>query len=81
MAVGIGKAKHLHRSLSDSSGMDEFLEVLGYKVRLMDMADVAKKLEQLEMMCIRFGKEIKGGVQHKETRMDVNGEKVGEEDE
>ncbi|KAL7588960.1 hypothetical protein Lser_V15G40619 [Lactuca serriola] len=50
MAVGIGKAKHLHWSLPDSSGMDELLEVLGYKVRLMDMADVAKKLEQLEMV-------------------------------
>lgn len=33
----------------DSGGMDELLEVLGYKVRSSDMADVAQKLEQLEM--------------------------------
>ncbi|CAH1436964.1 unnamed protein product [Lactuca virosa] len=50
MAVGIGKAKDLHQSLPDSGGMDELLEVLGYKVRSTDMADVAKKLEQLEMV-------------------------------
>ncbi|CAD5331962.1 unnamed protein product [Arabidopsis thaliana] len=30
--------------------MDEFLAVLGYKVRSSDMADVAQKLEQLEMV-------------------------------
>ncbi|WCJ25230.1 GRAS family transcription factor family protein [Euphorbia peplus] len=33
----------------DSGGMDELLAVLGYKVRSSDMADVALKLEQLEM--------------------------------
>ncbi|CAH1425145.1 unnamed protein product [Lactuca virosa] len=50
MAVGIGKAKHFHQSLPDSGGMDELLEVLGYKVRSTDMADVAKKLEHIEMV-------------------------------
>ncbi len=30
--------------------MDELLAVLGYKVRSSDMADVAQKLEQLEMV-------------------------------
>lgn len=45
-----GKAKDLQQSLPDSGGMDELLEVLGYKVRSTDMADVAQKLEQLEMV-------------------------------
>jgi DELLA protein len=31
-------------------GMDELLEVLGYKVKSSEMADVAEKLEQLEMV-------------------------------
>ncbi|XVF31681.1 hypothetical protein REPUB_Repub17cG0012600 [Reevesia pubescens] len=35
---------------SDAGGMDELLAVLGYKVRSSDMADVAQKLEQLEMV-------------------------------
>ncbi|KAI3798664.1 hypothetical protein L1987_33942 [Smallanthus sonchifolius] len=43
-------AKDLHQSLPDSGGMDELLEVLGYKVKSTDMADVAQKLEQLEMV-------------------------------
>lgn len=34
----------------ESGGMDELLAVLGYKVRSSDMADVADKLEQLEMV-------------------------------
>ncbi|KAI4387633.1 hypothetical protein MLD38_000052 [Melastoma candidum] len=34
---------------SPSAGMDELLAVLGYKVRSSDMADVALKLELLEM--------------------------------
>ncbi|XP_059640294.1 DELLA protein GAI-like [Cornus florida] len=33
-----------------AGGMDELLAVLGYKVRSSDMADVAQKLEQLEMV-------------------------------
>ncbi|GAB2279899.1 hypothetical protein Dimus_014535, partial [Dionaea muscipula] len=32
-----------------NSGMDELLAVLGYKVKSSEMADVAQKLEQLEM--------------------------------
>ncbi|KAL6001640.1 DELLA protein gai1 [Asimina triloba] len=37
---------------SDASGMDDLLAALGYKVRSSDMAEVAHKLEQLEMvMC------------------------------
>ncbi|KAK7276248.1 hypothetical protein RIF29_17385 [Crotalaria pallida] len=34
------------------NGMDELLEVLGYKVRSSDMADVAHKLEQLENVMV-----------------------------
>ncbi|XP_062107608.1 DELLA protein GAI-like [Humulus lupulus] len=34
----------------ETGGMDELLAVLGYKVRSSDMADVAQKLEQLEMV-------------------------------
>ncbi|KAF8089873.1 hypothetical protein N665_0495s0021 [Sinapis alba] len=34
----------------DDSNMDELLEVLGYKVRSSEMAEVAQKLEQLEMV-------------------------------
>ncbi|GKA19139.1 GIA/RGA-like gibberellin response modulator [Tanacetum coccineum] len=44
------KAKEMNHSLPDSGGMDELLEVLGYKVKSTDMADVAHKLEQLEMV-------------------------------
>nr|APM86405.1 DELLA protein [Chrysanthemum lavandulifolium] len=44
------KAKEMNHSLPDSGGMDELLEVLGYKVKSTDMADVAQKLEQLEMV-------------------------------
>ncbi|KAE9466257.1 hypothetical protein C3L33_01839, partial [Rhododendron williamsianum] len=34
----------------NGGGMDELLAVLGYKVKASDMADVAQKLEQLEMV-------------------------------
>ncbi|KAF5749993.1 hypothetical protein HS088_TW03G00322 [Tripterygium wilfordii] len=34
----------------DAGGVDELLAVLGYKVRSSDMADVAQKLERLEMV-------------------------------
>ncbi|KAF5175012.1 Della protein gai [Thalictrum thalictroides] len=37
------------RSLQPDAGVDELLAVLGYKVKTSDMADVAQKLEQLEM--------------------------------
>ncbi|KAK4794812.1 hypothetical protein SAY86_012806 [Trapa natans] len=46
-----GKAKVVWEDELDASGgMDELLAVLGYKVRSSDMADVALKLEQLEMV-------------------------------
>ncbi|KAE8701293.1 DELLA protein GAI [Hibiscus syriacus] len=45
----------------DSGDMDELLGVLGYKVRSSDMADVAKKLEQLEMV---MGTAQEGGISH-----------------
>uniref|UniRef100_A0A5B7A557 DELLA protein n=1 Tax=Davidia involucrata TaxID=16924 RepID=A0A5B7A557_DAVIN len=50
-SVAAGKGK-MWEEQQDGSGMDELLAVLGYKVRSSDMADVAQKLEQLEMvMC------------------------------
>uniref|UniRef100_A0A1J3F489 DELLA protein n=1 Tax=Noccaea caerulescens TaxID=107243 RepID=A0A1J3F489_NOCCA len=36
--------------MADDSNMDELLAVLGYKVRSSEMAEVAQKLEQLEMV-------------------------------
>ncbi|KAK9272384.1 hypothetical protein L1049_002755 [Liquidambar formosana] len=48
MATGKGKMWEEEQQ-QDASGMDELLAVLGYKVRNSDMADVAQKLEQLEM--------------------------------
>nr|AMZ00184.1 DELLA protein GAI1 [Pyrus pyrifolia] len=47
-----GKAKIWvdEQGYSGSGGIDELLAVLGYKVRTDDMADVAEKLEQLEMV-------------------------------
>ncbi|KAL1223183.1 DELLA protein RGL1 [Cardamine amara subsp. amara] len=54
------KREHNHRESStgevgssskeEAAGVDELLVVLGYKVRSSDMADVAHKLEQLEMV-------------------------------
>ncbi|XP_071735396.1 DELLA protein GAI-like [Rutidosis leptorrhynchoides] len=41
--------------IPDSGGMDDLLQVLGYKVRSTDMADVAHKLEQLEMVMCEDG--------------------------
>jgi DELLA protein len=44
------KAKIWDEDPPDSAaGMDELLAVLGYKIRSSEMADVAEKLEQLEM--------------------------------
>ncbi|XVE72216.1 hypothetical protein DITRI_Ditri11bG0021700 [Diplodiscus trichospermus] len=45
----------------DAGGMDELLAVLGYKVRSSDMADVAQKLEQLEMV---MGTAQEDGISH-----------------
>ncbi|XP_059450559.1 DELLA protein GAI [Corylus avellana] len=45
-----GKAKMWDEEQdAGGGGMDELLEVLGYKVKSSEMADVAEKLEQLEM--------------------------------
>lgn len=43
-----GKAKMWEEG-HDAGGMDELLAAMGYKVRSSEMADVAQKLEQLEM--------------------------------
>ncbi|XWS75572.1 hypothetical protein CRYUN_Cryun01aG0102000 [Craigia yunnanensis] len=45
----------------EAGGMDELLAVLGYKVRSSDMADVAQKLEQLEMV---MGTAQEDGISH-----------------
>ncbi|KAL2246681.1 DELLA protein GAI [Sesamum indicum] len=47
-AAAAGKAKMWAEQQPDA-GMDELFAVLGYKVKSSDMADVAEKLEQLEM--------------------------------
>jgi len=50
-ASSIGKAKMWEEEQNaGGGGMDELLEVLGYKVKSSEMADVAEKLEQLEMV-------------------------------
>lgn len=48
----------------DPTGMDELLAVLGYKVRASEMADVAQKLEQLEMA---MGTTMEDGINHLST--------------
>lgn len=44
-----GKGKMTGMEEEQDGGVDELLAALGYKVRCSDMADVAQKLEQLEM--------------------------------
>lgn len=46
------------------AGMDELLAVLGYKVKSSDMAEVAQKLEQLEMA---MGTTMEDGISHLST--------------
>ena len=65
--------KHVYNVLADKGkmwedeqdggggSMDELLAVLGYKVKSFDMADMAQKLEQLEMV-IGFAQE--DGISH-----------------
>ncbi|KAI3451281.1 hypothetical protein Pfo_007946 [Paulownia fortunei] len=48
-ATSSGKAKMWAEQQQPDAGMDELFAVLGYKVKSTDMADVAEKLEQLEM--------------------------------
>ncbi|KAK4359966.1 hypothetical protein RND71_022195 [Anisodus tanguticus] len=62
-----GKAKiweqHEEEEEKDA-GMDELLAVLGYKVKSSDMAEVANKLEQLEMA---MGTTMEDGITHLST--------------
>ncbi|KAL3719528.1 hypothetical protein ACJRO7_004491 [Eucalyptus globulus] len=65
---GSGKAKMVMWGEEDQDpggggggGMDELLAVLGYKVRSSDMAEVAQKLEQLEMV---MGSAQEDGISH-----------------
>lgn len=55
-----GKGKMWEEEACDG-GMDELLEVLGYKVRATDMADVAQKLERLEEVMGSFQED---GISH-----------------
>lgn len=55
-----GKAK-MWEEEQQQGGNDELLAALGYKVRSSDMADVAQKLEQLEMV---MGSAQEEGISH-----------------
>ncbi|KAL1327349.1 hypothetical protein HN51_037409 [Arachis hypogaea] len=68
-SMSSGKAKMWEEDHDPSSGgggggMDELLAALGYKVRNSDMADVAQKLEQLEMV---MGTAQEDGISHLAT--------------
>lgn len=52
--AGISKKLEMEELVPDA-GVDELLAVLGYKVRSSDMAEVAQKLEQLEMAIAGIG--------------------------
>ncbi|KAL2333229.1 hypothetical protein Fmac_014442 [Flemingia macrophylla] len=58
-----GKAKmwEAEQQQGQGGGNDELLAALGYKVRSSDMADVAQKLEQLEMVMVSAQEE---GISH-----------------
>ncbi|CAN4126823.1 unnamed protein product [Withania somnifera] len=58
-----GKSKIWEEENEDKAdaGMDELLAVLGYKVKSSDMAEVAQKLEQLEMA---MGTTMEDGISH-----------------
>ncbi|KAB5560917.1 hypothetical protein DKX38_005874 [Salix brachista] len=50
-SMDTGRGKSWFEDDQDAGGgMDELLAVLGYKIKSSDMADVAQKLEQLEMV-------------------------------
>ena len=67
-SMSSGKAKMWEEeqdpSGCDGGGMDELLAALGYKVRSSDMADVAQKLEQLE---VAMGTAQEDGISHLST--------------
>ncbi|XP_010551797.1 PREDICTED: DELLA protein RGL1-like [Tarenaya hassleriana] len=50
LMAAVNKGKLLRSEDKETTGVDELLVVLGYKVRSSAMADVAEKLEQLEMV-------------------------------
>ncbi|XP_045826246.1 DELLA protein 1-like [Trifolium pratense] len=56
-----GKETLWREEKDNGGGMDELLAALGYKVRSSDMADVAQKLEQLEMV---MGSAQEEGINH-----------------
>ncbi|WJX32200.1 DELLA protein 1 [Trifolium repens] len=56
-----GKQNMWREEKDNGGGMDELLAALGYKVRSSDMADVAQKLEQLEMV---MGSAQEEGINH-----------------
>ncbi|PNY03470.1 della protein gai-like protein [Trifolium pratense] len=56
-----GKETMWREEKDNGGGMDELLAALGYKVRSSDMADVAQKLEQLEMV---MGSAQEEGINH-----------------
>lgn len=64
--VSSGKAKIWEEDEEEQpdAGMDELLAVLGYKVKSSDMAEVAQKLEQLEMA---MGTTMEDGITHLST--------------
>ncbi|KAG5574199.1 hypothetical protein H5410_054333 [Solanum commersonii] len=61
---GKGKIWEEDEEETPDAGMDELLAVLGYKVKSSDMADVAQKLEQLEMA---MGTTMEDGITHLST--------------
>ncbi|KAK4278004.1 hypothetical protein QN277_015910 [Acacia crassicarpa] len=60
-SMSSGKMKMWEEELDGSGAMDELLAALGYKVRSSDMADVAQKLEKLEMVMATSQEE---GISH-----------------
>ncbi|XP_055828903.1 DELLA protein GAI [Solanum dulcamara] len=61
---GKGKIWEEDEEEQPDAGMDELLAVLGYKVKSSDMAEVAQKLEQLEMA---MGTTMEDGISHLST--------------
>ncbi|XP_043700872.1 DELLA protein GAI1-like [Telopea speciosissima] len=57
----MGKTKMWDEPQQQDAGVDELLAVLGYKVKSSDMAEVAQKLEQLEMV---IGGAQEDGISH-----------------
>ncbi|XP_010528540.1 PREDICTED: DELLA protein RGL1 [Tarenaya hassleriana] len=60
-SMASNKGKILRLEEKETTGVDELLVVLGYKVLSSDMADVAEKLEELEMV---LGSVQDDGISH-----------------